>query len=810
MPDAMTDNHALINDIIPSEEVDKLEHGRIEEILQPLLDLAYIEKADPILLSDGIRAFRQEYLALDLIPEFTPSFLSLPDTELEGEELNLLHTLTALDGDFVLHELPKDGMVNLCSRIIHYRLSIHRLCPCPIDHPFSKKSFQLSHQLYDWIEPLPEHPLDLINLLGDIPTMIQLVNENTKKRLDRRIVVFKYQKMTSPSPFEPSVPMSLKDEVQEDDQEPEEDNETEMLHLETEIDDQLDVLQEEKIFDTAEQAALQKDTRKNRRKRSRIRKIRAMIDVTLASMNSINESIGQESDTLSTSIQKLQTVQEKIKKQAVVLREQLQEKDQAIHTLQKAKKNLKKKERQLKRKKRKRPTSTIQEEIDRLEAEIQKIKNSDRIIENLSIERSNINIQLLPIEEDLQNIDRRLKSLQNKMDRLIQERAQKIRKKQAPLKQLLDRLKVLEKKVDRIRFSFRGRLKKVLQADFYKNTIQQEVFNRRNRSNVLKIFNDDPYNAYLIQLIQIFQWTNGFYYGDLDQQIGDRTFSALNDMSTYSKGLRLKFILSRLSENDEGTRGYWILNIKYLFQKLSTILREQPKVTTQQLLEKYETEFVEGDTKATKIGNMATDQGYRDIVQENQTDLKKSGVIRRIYYGVKRIATTLYNALNDLIQLLRRGIKKLIYLVKNLIKIVYKEIREGLRKFKDGMIFLFGNRQFATPTTEGSVIFTKFDFDFDATVIGPQRVSHLDYIHHTTKLQRFSKNLDFTMVLTGKILKWVFRLIQVGTPIGWGRLAIKVAIYYKHLILKWLADLGKHLIKAFVSIKYKVKEVKGG
>ncbi len=801
MSNIVQDADTLIDEIIPSAELDKLKVGRTEEILQPLLDLGYIKQAIPAELPDGIRLFRKEYFELNLIPEFKPNFLFLPEHELEGEELNLLHTLTALDGDFTIEKTPVEGTTNLISRIIHYRLSIHHLFKLPINTPYDLQHFSQIENFRSWIKNLPKDSIDLFNLLGNIPALIQHIAKDSNGGLNKKILAFKYHKSTEPNRFKVKVSDHAKEEVGEDVEEKDMDTESSMAQQETEIDDLLDECYKEEIFDQKEQDALEKQDRKKRKKRSRLIQIAGMSKIVHQEMDKISGAFNEQSDAITLQIKDLKKLNTTLTKEKKILDNSIKQKKAFIDTLEKSQKKLAKKERILKRKKRK---GKHPEEIKKLEDEIKKIKKAPKQIESLEIEISTFSQKLFPINEQFKVVSKQLNTFNKSLENLIQNREKIIGEKQSDLKLLLDKLDTLEKKVDKLKFSFKGKLRKVLDKTFYENTVKEEIFRRRNRAT-LKTFSEDAYNNYLIRLIQIFQWTNGFYYGKLDNEIGNRAFSALDDMATYSRGLRLKFILSRLSDNHAGTEGYWILNVKYLFIKLSAILQDEKQKTTQDLLEEYEDKFVKKDSK---IGNKVTDAAYSEIVEENQQDIKNPGSLRRIYYGIKRIATTLFDALIDLIKIIKQGIEHLIYMVKNLIKIVYREIREGVRKFRDGLKFLFGNRVLNTVSSNGSLIITKYDFDFDAISYIPPDIKKQDAKAHSNMVNRFGNNLNFTLELTGKLLKWVFQLIELGTPIGWARLAIKIAIHYKHLIIKWLVGLGKKLTQIFISIKYDIKALK--
>ncbi len=810
MAETLHSANPILSDIIPEKEVEKLEIGRVEEILQPLKDLGYIKAADELLLPIGIRLFRKDYLSLNLIPEFAPNFVSLSLTELEGEELSLLHTLTALDGDFLVETLPSIGEVNLCSRIIHYRLNIHHLYHDSIDSPFSQKSLEALKKLREWIHNLPPTPLGLINLIGDIPILIRHININSNGKLNKKIVAFEYHKSTDTSPFKVEIPKENFVEIAEDPNDPEKENEAEVLKERLKIEHEIDVLNENEIFDQAEQDAL-KDSKKTKRKRAQLIRVDKMIDMVRKKQIALNESINQRSDAITASLNSLNIVKASLQKDHDDLATSIEKIDAQISQFSEGQNKLDNKERQLKRKQKRQKNrfkQKRQDEIDSLVKEISALKNKRKKIEPLQLEKSTLNVKLFPITEQLNKTNKSLEAFNKKMKVLIEERNTVMSKKENELVKLLDELMRLERKINRLKFSFKGRLKRVLDRDYYDDVVKPVFFVNRNKRK-LKDFADDPYNNYLIRLIQIFQWTNGFYYGKLDNAVGDRTFSALNDMVTYSKGLRLKFILSRLSEDHTGIKGYWVLNVKYLFMKLSDILKKMdPDTTTEDLLEAYENEITDDQSKKARIGNETTDRAYEEIVNENQEDIKKRGVVRRIYYGIKSIASTLINSLKEIFKILKKGIKKLIYLAKNLIKIVYKEIREGVRKFKDGMKFLFGKRQFITPTSNGAAILTKFDFDFDVLSFAPANVKEAELLSHVRHLYRFSNNLDFSLVLTAKILKWVFKFISAGTPLGWARLALKIALQYKKMVIKWLITIGRKLTHKIISIKYKVKEAR--
>jgi hypothetical protein len=815
MPSAAKDSHLLIDEIIPSDEVEKLELGRTAEIIQPLRDLGYIQTSGEAAISKGMRAFRLDYLALDLIPDFSPKFLFLPEFSVESEELDLLHTLTAMDGDYTIEILPKIGESNLISRMIHYRLMIHELIDFEVEAAFSSESMAALNRPKDWIDNLPDSPLDMINLLGDIPTLIQHITNNKNGKLNRKIVVFKYQKtMGQVSRFAPLPQSEAMKEVEEDTDDFDPDDkaeaqrlEKEMLQLETNIEEELDQLKQQPIFDPKEQEVLAEDAKKNKKKWVKHNQVNAMLEKTHGEIVQLNEQFNAKSKELLETFKNLEKIQNELQKEHDLLKKDLEFKQDILNQQSNIDNDISKKQKHIqqlnsknKTKKRRKKIEELLEDINTIQA--QRITSAK--MQKIEFEVSDLNVRLIALDAQLAPVKRKAEHFKKAFDKHVDNREDFLSDKQKEILKIQAQLRLLQVKIDKLKFSFRTRMRRALDDDFYDNVVRKEIFQRRNRT-LLNDFSEDAYNKYLIRLIQVFQWTNGYYYGKLDSEVGDRTFSALDDMSDYSRKLRLKFILSKLSDRHDGSRGFWILNVKYLLDKLADIIAEQSKeVTTRELLEKYEEEFQGEDEDKARIGNEAMDRGYREIVEENEEDLKEhGGAIRRIYYGIRSIARTLIKAFADIIQILKRGIKRLIYLVKNLVKIVYKEIREGVRKFGEGMQFLFGHRIFQTITHDNKAIYTKFDFDFDTLSYVPDQTTQLERISHTQQLVRATSNLDFALVLTARVLKWTFKLIEAGTPLGWAKLAIRIAINYKRMMIRWLVKLGKFVVRRVFHINYR-------
>ena len=178
-----------LEEIIPQSNQQTLLMGRGIEIKQPLMDLGYWSPGQA--LGKAIVQFREEYQAFKLLSDFSPSLNgSNTDLSLDALELQILHLLCSLDGDFKITQLPELGEQNLCTRILHYRLQILGLYPDFIEAPFSEKSRAALIFLQKLI-PTQGGLTGTIHLAGDLPNLLRKLSHSGQ--LKERIVVFKYE-----------------------------------------------------------------------------------------------------------------------------------------------------------------------------------------------------------------------------------------------------------------------------------------------------------------------------------------------------------------------------------------------------------------------------------------------------------------------------------------------------------------------------------------------------------------------------------------------------------------------------------------
>lgn len=815
-------------DVIPEKEVALLETGRLQEIEQPLIDLGYL-KGDAInramssrvkKLANAIRLFRKDYITAGLLPDYAPNFARLPHHELDGVELNLIHQLTGLDNEFPITALPSKGKTTLYSRVLHYRLIVLGVFTKKVSVLFGSGSLQSLKTVGSFLNIQQE--ATLLEITGNIPQLIKQVTDTEK--LQKTAIAFKYSTRKKQND-------ALLEVVEEAG---ESDNEAELIKEEQAIDSEIKKLTAN-IFSKQEEE-IQRLEKRNKNKNRRLEKVTRCINQLVHEDKMLFEATDQLRKDLELKKKPILAQKKLLERDLVRLSNEALKIKQQVgpqpdkKAIRKKKKAIEKLKKKLKKEKKE---PQLLAEIGNLEHNITilnrsvtslnkrrgdhrpiikrltgQITDSQKSINNLNdalldhaalrqhkeelllmtkvdpdkainkAKLRSIKTQQTQARNLIKGAKENVKKKDEQLKLAIKKRDEKVRANQKRIEPLQDRLIRLRKKINGLRFKFKAQLKRSLDKDYYKE-LKREVFQKRNKAYLKKLA-EDPFNKFVIRLVQVRQWMNGYYYGRLDSQPADRTFLSIVELTEEEalKRLRLKYVLTKLGNK---TEGYWLLNGEYFFDCICELESKGKAKNSAELIKEYEDSFKKDPIYKNKV----TEEAWNEFTEEIEEGIKDTQHnIRRFYYGVRSLARSIGRVVGKLVRLIINGIKSVIRIFKNFIKILYKEIREGARKFFQGMEFLFGKRQIESTLVSGETLVTKFDFDFDVTVWSTNDVTTDLYKSHITKTMSYALNMSFSLRLVAKILKWTFTL--TSGALTWPRLALKIAFHFKDLVLKFL------------------------
>ena len=823
-----------LEDIIPEKKQEIFLQGRNSEIKQALMDLGYwLPGAN---LDMAIQNFRTDYRNYSLIQGKDYQQIGADPFTVDGMELRLLHLYCSLDGEFIIDRLPQLGEQNLVTRVLHYRLEILGLYQGMIHANHSQQSLEALKSLH-LLLPSTIKEAELLKLSGNIPQLLKKLLHTGK--LNQRIVVFKYEN--------PELAPDTKAEITEEEET--ESTLEELEQQERDIDKELKQLAGLSKF---ELKAIDKNLKGNEKRSARLERVKAMINALvdrenqllqkhlkgIASLqkilNDLKASLLDQRQEIQKSKTEIKTLDKAIRKIQIQIdkkgnKESIRVKIENIqnrtdpelknfslselvkkHKSSKQKldilnknisglqneinglsggKERRKKKKELEKFKRERPK--IESHFFGLSKEIEFRKAIEKLVANLKkiqpleIERRSLNdrkalvqARIIMEEQTKKELEKSIKKQKGKIKQAEKKKNQDISAQQKNIIPLKSRMIALQEKISNFGHKFKNCLRESLSSEFYEE-LRREVFLKHNTAYLEKI-HTDPVNIQLIRLIQVHQWTNGYYYGILDNDFKKRTFDSVREICEDVKQLNLKFVLTMLGDH---AKGYWILNIHYFFKAIIQNLKLQKKANAETVLTMYEKKSEGLEKKEAFMDGI-----WNDFNETNQEDLLKPQ-IRRIYYGVKSMATSIVRCFGRLVRFILSAIGKGIYILHNFIKFLYKELREGMIKFGQGMAFLFGKRQLETAINSSEKIITKFDFDFDAYLFSPTNISSVQAKQHADMCIGYANNLNFSLQLVGKVINWVIRGGVSIAPVGWLRLAIRIAVTFKRLIKAWLAQL---------------------
>ncbi len=802
-----------LDQLIPREQYEPYLEGRPLDYLQPLVDLGFLrfsKTEDQKAVRAALAEFRVACRDLSWLSNpqnGLPASLP-PSDEPDSLEIKLLHLLVDMDGDFQLSKLPEPGSLDILSRVIFYRLRLHDFWkPGEEPQPFDATILNAAvAKINSWI-PLNISTLAWVNLLGNIPELIRLTYDHGQ--LDRQIVCFKYRPRTA-------FKENFRQEIA---REPEDEMATESRELQK-IKSELAELRTDRIAVAAKEPRAA-TTRKNRRRQSEVETLRIEINNVVEQMQEALDQRHQASDQLQPNIlaareelrkAELALAHKKIDvKQLRITRKILDELKGETKKLVRRNRRLKneldtlfpnsadmkaqlifqmetrRKLKEIQRNTRRNLKHKFNRQIESANKKIillEKFVAREEIIENNQkrlLERNQINSNLVSEEKVLRELKRKVIRIENRLTILLKQQKevvdefdQGIIEEQKKLKKIAERYQHLLKKLEKIPRRFRRELEAYLAPDFYKK-IQRELLDRENSS----LFSDTlkaPYNKFLVRLLQLHQWINGYYNGLIDSDLGRRTFRSIREIDRDIKGMKLRFVLYQLNPQT----GTWLLNIRYLFAEMIDSLesfKEQDDFET--VVQKYESEIA-NNPKIRDQKKRVDRELHKTIKEVNKN--RENNKLRRVYFGVRSLARSIVRGMGRLIRLIVKGLKFIYRLLKNFVLMLYREIREGLRKFGQGIAFLFGKREITTAFANGRpAIVTRFDFDCDvycfANLDGGQHVPE-----HRSSCHSITHNLQFALVLTAKIIEWTFRAIQLT----WVTILIRIALYFRKQIKAFL------------------------
>ena len=360
-----------------------------------------------------------------------------------------------------------------------------------------------------------------------------------------------------------------------------------------------------------------------------------------------------------------------------------------------------------------------------------------------------------------------------------------------PIDTFILTFKPLNKIKEEVLKSFRGTgaFRNQLRADFGERNeffkfLKGEIFNRQSKNIDFGFLDNECNNSlkqFLIRLIQVHQWQDGFYDGLLDSDIGELSLQSFIDaVEVYNKtdenDIKIQRVITHVGE------GYFLFNSlfflrEYMIEEVHDKVAEDdidPETflvnsLLKNLYQSPEDRIVAFQSGLEKLKNDI----FNDSIAE---PTEKKGLLKRIYFGFKRLIRKIAKIVKNVFNWIIDIAKKVWKVLKAVFGSFFEKLKQGIKAFIDGIKFLFGRREIITKD-EDSVIASRMRIDGDSFTIALGDIKS-SLKKHLGKWDYGISSLRFSMAIVGGVLKIIINAISI---ISWPLILITIVKVYKNI-----------------------------
>ncbi|MCT4647780.1 MAG: hypothetical protein N4A74_22525 [Carboxylicivirga sp.] len=331
--------------------------------------------------------------------------------------------------------------------------------------------------------------------------------------------------------------------------------------------------------------------------------------------------------------------------------------------------------------------------------------------------------------------------------------------------------------------------KKQLKTDFDKKSSFYELLKdkvlRRNKKrldlNFLEAKSNSNLNHFILRLIQVHQWKDGFYDGLLDTEMGPLMFNSIKEMAIAFNNdqeeddIKARSVLACVG-ND-----YVLFNALFFLEKY--MIEDKKGNHQQQVIAQLNTQLQKADAdtqlKFELSANHYLHEAQNHLNQENQES--KNGLFKRIYYGVSGFFKNLLRIGKKLFRWLVDQVKRVATFLKNFFKSMLAHMKRALHYFIRGIRFILGKGAVVSQSNR-QVLLSKFSMDMDSFHIMPSNLALPAIAKHRLKVKEDLLGLQFSLAVVSKVLKLVLNMANMVT---WPLLLINLVKVFKELTIQY-------------------------
>ena len=292
------------------------------------------------------------------------------------------------------------------------------------------------------------------------------------------------------------------------------------------------------------------------------------------------------------------------------------------------------------------------------------------------------------------------------------------------------------------------------------------------------------FKRFILRLIQVHQWQDGFYDGVLDSKIGEVTLQGvLQSIEFYNeadkKDIKTHRVLTYLGNNFFMFNALFFLQ-EYMLEEAQENMSDR-RSDEEKVWEQLSAQVRDADASSQQSFQANLEKLKSDIYAEtNRPPQEKLGLLKRIYFGLKKIIKKAFRFVRKIFNWIKAHAEKAWNFLRKLFKGFFDQLATGLRVFIDGLKFMIGKKYVVTQEN-AQMIVSRFHLDGDVVSICYQASTPL-IPQHMSQTQYQLGSLQFSMAVVGGVLKIVLHALIL---IAWPFILITIVKVFRNILLTY-------------------------
>ncbi len=294
----------------------------------------------------------------------------------------------------------------------------------------------------------------------------------------------------------------------------------------------------------------------------------------------------------------------------------------------------------------------------------------------------------------------------------------------------------------------------------------------------------DELTNFIIKVLQVHQWMDGFYEGKTDGEIGSMSLNSIADLlKFYNAGtdddLNLKSMLYYIGN------GYFVFNALTLIKNY--VIEDAPDSRDEDVIKSLTMQsgrLNESDRAKFEANlNAVLDSAKVELNQQKQK--AKMGIGKRVYFGIRSFLKKLFRIGKRLVKMILHHLKKIFKQLSDFFKRVLEYGKQALKSFIKGIKYIIGRLPIITEN-EQKLAITHAEFMGDTLTILSNQFTKQGIDFHREKVQEVQRSAQFSVALVGEVLKLLKYMLKGF--VGWPILILQLAkatrtLYKKHQLI---------------------------